>query len=68
MAKVWCDPERHYSLQLSSREIETEEYNELVNEILHLTSLHNLLISNLESLFKTIIDDVKDTIVSSGRA
>lgn len=68
MAKVWCNPEMYHSVQLSGRAMKTEEYNELVNEILHLTSLHNLLISNLESLFKTIIDDVKDTIVSSGRA
>ena len=39
--------------------METDEYNELVSEILHLTNQHSLSIADLESFFKQIIDDVK---------
>lgn len=55
----WVNPNIYNSVTLASKSMETDEYNELVSEILHLTNQHSLSIADLESFFKQIIDDVK---------
>lgn len=59
----WVNPNIYNSVTLASKSMETDEYNELVSEILHLTNQHSLSISDLESFFKQMMEDVKKNIV-----
>lgn len=59
----WVNPNIYNSVTLASKSMETDEYNGLVSEILHLTNQHSLSISDLESFFKQMMEDVKKNIV-----
>lgn len=59
----WVNPNIYNSVTLASKSMETDEYNGLVSEILHLTNQHSLSILDLESFFKQMMEDVKKNIV-----
>lgn len=59
----WVNPNIYNSVTLASKSMETDEYNGLVSEILHLTNQHSLSIADLESFFKQMMEDVKKNIV-----
>ena len=65
IVEVQLDSNRYCNIS-SCIPITTEEYDELVKQILNATSSYNLSISNLDTLFKQIIEDLKNTIIPSG--
>lgn len=59
----WVNPNTYNYVTLGNKSMETDEYNKLVSEILHLTNQQGLSISMLESFFNQMIDDVKNNII-----
>lgn len=52
---------RYYSMMLPDGTImEPHEYNELVNDVLEVTSSYEISITNLETLFQNILIDVRE--------
>lgn len=63
--KEWVNPNIYSSVTLGNKSITTDEYNKIINEILHITGEYKLSITNLESLFDQLIVDVKNNIIPS---
>ncbi len=61
----WVNPKIYSSVSLGNKSITTDEYNKIVNEILHITGEYKLSITNLENLFNQLIVDVKNNIIPS---
>lgn len=59
----WVNPNTYNYVTLGNKSMKTDEYNNLVSEILHLTNQQGLSISMLESFFNQMIDDVKNNII-----
>lgn len=63
--KEWLNPNIYSLVTLGNKSITTDEYNKIVNEILHITGEYKLSITNLENLFNQLIVDVKNNIIPS---